>query len=123
MSNINLSPKHGVNPTMPICFWCEQEKNEIALLGLLPNDAGAPRHCVLDYEPCDACREKWDAGVVILEVTATNPHEIPPIHSARGDFYPTGRYMVFKPQALEDPTLTQGIMLTEEFQKLYEEAH
>jgi len=29
---IKLSPKYGINPTIPLCFWCGQEKNEIALM-------------------------------------------------------------------------------------------
>lgn len=33
MSGIKLSPKYGVNPTIPVCFWCGKEKNEIALMG------------------------------------------------------------------------------------------
>ena len=35
MSNagIKLSPKHGLNPTIPVCFWCGEERNEVALLG------------------------------------------------------------------------------------------
>ena len=28
--DIKLSPKHGLNPTMPVCFWCGKEKNEVA---------------------------------------------------------------------------------------------
>lgn len=31
--SIELSPKYGVNPTIPVCFWCGKEKNEIALMG------------------------------------------------------------------------------------------
>ena len=38
-NSIKISQKHGVNPTIPICFWCGKEKNEIALLGKLPGDA------------------------------------------------------------------------------------
>ena len=30
---IEISPKHGVNPTIPICFWFGEEKGEIVLLG------------------------------------------------------------------------------------------
>lgn len=33
MNGIEISPKHGLNPTIPVCFWCGKEKNEIALLG------------------------------------------------------------------------------------------
>ena len=61
--DILLSPKHGLNPTIPICFWCGEEKNEIALMGRIGDarkgeDFEAPMHAVLDYEPCDKCREK-----------------------------------------------------------------
>ena len=31
--NIILSPKYGVNPTIPVCFWCGEQKPEIALMG------------------------------------------------------------------------------------------
>lgn len=126
MNNINISPKHGLNPTMPVCFWCKREKKDVVLLGKLPGDAEAPRHCVLNYEPCDTCKEKWSVGVVVFEVTTTNPHEVPPMRSGKRDFYPTGNYMVLKPEASKEPALPQGsrsIMLTEEFQEFCEEAH
>lgn len=57
MSNagIKLSPKHGLNPTIPVCFWCGEERNEVALLGHIGDgrkheDFEAPRHMVIDYE-------------------------------------------------------------------------
>ena len=40
---IRLSPKHGVNPAVPLCFLCGQAKNEIVLAGRLPGDVEAPR--------------------------------------------------------------------------------
>ena len=41
MSNagIKLSPKHGLNPTIPVCFWCGEERNEVALLGHIGDEA------------------------------------------------------------------------------------
>lgn len=33
MSGVKISPKYGVNPTIPCCFFCGKPKNEIALLG------------------------------------------------------------------------------------------
>ena len=61
MDSILLSPKHGVNPTIPVCFWCGREKNEVALMGYLKGrggeDIAAPMHMVIDYEPCDECRQ------------------------------------------------------------------
>ena len=54
-NSIRLSEKHGVTPTIPVCFGCGKQKNEIALLGRLPNDAEAPMNMVLNYDPCEEC--------------------------------------------------------------------
>lgn len=54
---IKFSPKHGLNPTIPVCFFCGQQKNEIAFMGRLAGDAEAPRNLILDYEPCDHCSD------------------------------------------------------------------
>lgn len=98
--NIRISQKHGVNPTIPVCFWCGKEKNEIALLGKLPGDAEAPRSTWLvgDYEPCDACKAIFEQGIHLIEA-ADHPiiHEKqPPWHGA----YPTGRHLVLKERAI-----------------------
>lgn len=104
---IEISPKHGLNPTIPVCFWCGKEKNEIALLGRIrekttnrfganvtkrDSDIEAPRRTVLDYEPCDECRKMWDNGVAVLEVQQTpimpNQPEI------QKGLYPTSRFVV-----------------------------
>jgi len=83
MSSIRLHPKHGVNPTISQCFWCGAEKNELALLGAAYRGE-APRHMVLDYEPCDACQANFDKGIALLEAT-----------QAHGEAAkPTGRYVV-----------------------------
>ena len=65
---IHISPKHGVNPCIPRCFFCGEDKNEVALLGRLPNDAEAPRHAILDHEPCDKCRAFMDRGIILISV-------------------------------------------------------
>lgn len=78
--SIKLSKKHGVNPTIPICFFCGNEKNEIALLGELPNDAEAPKHTIINYEPCDTCKEIMNKGITVMEVTTKpNAPNQPPI--------------------------------------------
>lgn len=90
---IPISHKHGVNPTIPLCIFCGKEKNMIALLGKLPNDAEAPRHCVLDYEPCDECKAQFAQGVAAVEVVTSQPADKrPPIQQG---CYPTGRVLVF----------------------------
>lgn len=104
---IEISPKHGLNPTIPICFWCGKEKNEIALLGRIrektkdcyganvtkrDSDIEAPPCMVIDYEPCEECQKMWDSGVAVLEAqkTPTMPNQ-PEIQKG---IYPTGRLVV-----------------------------
>lgn len=101
-NNIKLSPKHGVNPTIPVCAWCGQQKNEVALLGKIDReDSEAPRSCVLDYNPCDKCAEQWSQGVAILEATMARPTPYrPPMKRDKGvDIYPTMRMVVINPES------------------------
>lgn len=114
---IKLSPKHGVNPCIPICCWCGKEKNEIVLLGKLKDDAEAPRNAVIDYEPCDECQVKFDLGVVFIEVTKNQPNKnVTPIQEQYGiPLYPTFRYSVIKLEAAKrlfrDESLINGSRL------------
>ena len=68
MSSIQLSPKHGVNPAIPICFWCNEEKNMLYLPGQMKGDIEAPRNSVWDMEPCDNCRDLMDQGIILISV-------------------------------------------------------
>ena len=100
--NVRLSKKHGVNPTIPVCAWCGEHKNEIALLGKIDKeDSQAPMSCVLDYNPCDKCAEQWSQGVAILEATTQRPTPYrPPMKQDRStDIYPTMRMVVIKPES------------------------
>lgn len=99
--SIELSEKYGVNPTIPVCFFCGEEKNEVALLGKITckqtkEEIEAPMRMVLDYEPCDKCKEQWSKGVAIIEVTKNDlgRPEIAP------NVQPTGRIVVLNPEAL-----------------------
>lgn len=90
--SIKVSPKHGVNPSIPICFFCGKEKNEIALLGRLKGDAEAPRNVIIDYEPCDACKEVFKQGILIVGVSSKPViSNQPPIQDG---LYPTGQHVV-----------------------------
>lgn len=110
MSNsIKLSKKHGVNPTIPVCFFCGEPKNEIALLGKIGGrneDLEAPKHCVLDYEPCEKCAEKMKQGVALIEVSDIQPSDGRPPMKAQGQqlVYPLGRYIVIKSSAWSEMT-------------------
>lgn len=97
---IPVSEKHGINPTIPICFFCGKAKNEIAVLGRLKGDVEAPMHCVINYEPCDEYYAEWSRGVPILEIRDT---PMAPSQPKLGPGYPTGHYIVIRQEALNDP--------------------
>lgn len=67
---LRLHPKHGVNPTIPICYWCGKERNEIVLLGAAYRKE-APMRMLMDYEPCDECKAGMARGVTLVEVAKT----------------------------------------------------
>ena len=52
--SIPISPKHGVNPSLGLCFYCTKPK-EVILFGRMKEDAEAPRQVVSNMDPCDKC--------------------------------------------------------------------
>jgi hypothetical protein len=76
MPSIRLHPQHGLNPTMPICFWCGEETGEIALLGAAYKKE-APRRMVLNHDPCTRCSEQMALGICIMECGGTMNHPEP----------------------------------------------
>ena len=91
-NEIRLSPKHGVNPAVPVCFFCGQDKNEVILAGRLRDDAEAPRKAVWDKQPCDTCAEYMRQGVILISVREGSDGENP---------YRTGGFAVVKAEAIE----------------------
>ena len=92
MSGIKISQKHGLNPTIPVCFWCGKQKNEIALMGRMKDDIEAPKNMVLDYVPCEECQSYMAMGVAILEASDhPNTEGQPPMQKG---VYPTSRFVV-----------------------------
>ena len=98
--SVTLSPKYGVNPCIPVCFYCGEQKNEIVMLGRIGGkaDLEAPKSAVLDYEPCEECQKKFAQGVLLIEVTDYPIVQGQPAISQKA--YPTGRYSVVRPEAL-----------------------
>ena len=89
---IKISPKYGVNPTIPVCFWCGKQKNEIALMGRMTDDIEAPKNMVLDYVPCEECQSHMAMGVAVLEASdRPNTEGQPPMQTG---VYPTSRFVV-----------------------------
>lgn len=96
-NNIRFSKKHGLNPSMSACFLCGETKNEIVLFGALKDDAEAPRHCIIDYEPCDKCKEKYKHDIIFIEAShSEQKNGLPPttvtIDGKKSTIYPTGKY-------------------------------
>ena len=95
-NDISVSKKHGLNPSMPVCFLCGETKNEIVLFGKLKDDAEAPKYCVVDYEPCDKCKEKYKNDAVFIEAAHSKQENgLPPatvtIDGKESAIYPTGK--------------------------------
>ena len=64
--SLRLHPKYGVNATIPTCFWCGKDKNELVMLGAAYKGQ-APMHMLLDQEPCDMCKANMTQGITFAE--------------------------------------------------------
>lgn len=102
MPGIRLSEKHGVNPTIPHCFYCNQPKNELILMGRLPGDAEAPRGTVFDKEPCDKCKEFMTQGIILISTKNEDEGKANP--------YRTGGWCVVKERAIEGIVQPQALV-------------
>ena len=100
---IRVSKKHGLNPTMGICFFCNSPTGEIAFLGQLKDDAEASMYSILNYNPCNKCKELFDTGVPLVECTEKDLYRrVPFTKTSEGtEVYPTGRYMVVTQEFVE----------------------
>ena len=65
---IRLSPKHGVNPSLGLCWICGETNGEVILAGHLKDDVEAPRQGVWDRHPCSTCTEWMRQGVILIRV-------------------------------------------------------
>jgi len=96
-----MSNKKCVNVMLSKCFWCGEDKNEL-LVGkkLIDCNVDTPREMIVNYDPCDKCKEQWDKGFVIIEVNEEpNAKGQPEIQEG---LYPTGKmWVVEKNTAVE----------------------
>lgn len=67
MSSIRLSPKYGLNPSLMLCFFCQEAKG-VAVPGLMRGDVEAPHKAAWDMEPCDKCKGWMADGVIFISV-------------------------------------------------------
>jgi hypothetical protein len=68
--SIRLSPKHGINPSLAVCFFCQKDRGDIILPGLMKGDTEAPRRAVWDKVPCDECKGYMSQGIIFISVDA-----------------------------------------------------
>ena len=103
--SIRLSAKHGLNPGIPVCFYCGEQKNEIILFGKIgkgSQDLEAPHNFITDYEPCDKCREKIGEAIVVLGVLDhENVKGQAPIARNPIPLYPPGVWCAMKKEAVQ----------------------
>jgi len=88
--DLRLHHQYGANPTIPLCIFCGKEKGEVAMLGAAYKGE-APKHMVIDQDPCDPCKEKMAQGITIIESRQDED----------GRPHYTGRYVVLKEEAIE----------------------
>ncbi len=69
---IRLSPEHGLNPSLGVCFWCGEDDGSVVLPGLMKGDKEAPHRAVWSMEPCKACVEKRAQGITLIECEETD---------------------------------------------------
>jgi hypothetical protein len=95
--SILLSEKHGLNPTIPRCFVCGEDKNEIILAGLKGeriakemghSDGQMPMSGIcFDKTPCEKCQGYMKQGIIVISIRAGSDNDNP---------YRTGGWWVVK---------------------------
>lgn len=69
--SVRLSPKHGLNPSLAVCFFCGEDNGEIIIPGMMKGDREAPRRACWNMDPCAKCAEHMKAGIILIEATPT----------------------------------------------------
>lgn len=94
MKPLKLHPEFGLNPTIALCFFCQEEKNEIVMLGAACPER-APKNMLLDYQPCEKCRAHMAKGITLVEAQREPLMEDQRPMVVQGQkAYPTGNWVV-----------------------------
>jgi hypothetical protein len=108
--SIRLDPKHGVNPSVDVCFFCQQDRG-VALLGVLTasqkrafeeagvtsyDDSAAPHRACYSREPCDECKGHMADGVILISVDEEKSGDDPE------NPYRTGGWVVVREEAITE---------------------
>lgn len=91
--SIRVHPKYGLNPTVPVCFWCGEDTGEVALMGAAIKGK-APSKAIINYEPCAKCKMNMAMGLVVIECTSyqRDDHQV----QMQPGAFPTGRWCVIR---------------------------
>ena len=92
MKDIRLSPSHGVNPSLEVCFLCQKDTGTISLMGRMRDDAQAPHKMTLNKEPCDECKKLMSMGVILISTKNGESGDNP---------YRTGGWCAIKEEAVQ----------------------
>lgn len=111
LNSRRLSRRHGLNPCVPRCFYCNEDKNEILLFGKMQRtardrDPKAPHGMVVDRKPCEKCQKLMEQGVILVSVRDEEQSNNP---------YRTGGWVVMKDDAIArilNTTLAKKILCT-----------
>lgn len=90
--DLRLSPKHGVNPSVEICYVCGKDVGVI-LFGALKGDVEAPRKACINKSPCAECKEWMTKGVICISVN-------PKLSQDKEDPWRSGGWAVIKDEAI-----------------------
>ena len=90
------------NKCMPICFWCTKETGKYVTLKQI-DDNPVPKKAILNYEPCDNCKELFSKGIHIIGVSEKQIVEdmMPIAKDNDVSLYPTGSFFVANQEWVE----------------------
>ena len=105
--SIRLHSKYGLNPCIPHCFFCNEAKNELLLLGA-NGGREAPRKAVFDKVPCATCKGYMEKGVILISAKEPKPGE-----DASNPFRTGGFWVVtdaFIQKAIKPPEVAESAL-------------
>ena len=86
---IKLDGERGLNPGLEICYFCGEAKG-VVLWGKLSNDSkkelkklgikdridgDAPKHIVIDKDPCSKCKDYMKQGIIFMSARDDSEEE------------------------------------------------
>jgi len=91
---ITLSPKHGLNPSLGLCYYCNEEDGTVVLPGKSRRgDEESPRKAVWSLDPCKKCGDYMKQGVILISVRDGETKTKNP--------YRTGKWVVIKESGVD----------------------